>query len=211
MIIECPNCESKVDGNVLAKHEWHEEDDVPFKVSFLKCPACNRALLAGQSFFQVGPDDWDWIDTIRLWPKPHEYLPGNLPESVRCSLEEAETCYRSKAFSACAVMCGRALEAICHEFKTKHKILGPGLKELLDRKIIDEKIYKWGEALREHRNIGAHASEVKVTVEDARDLLEFAKAICNYVFVVTEKFDDFIKRTKKTIKKKGAGGTPQRP
>ena len=98
-------------------------------------------------------------------------------------------------------MCGRALESICSEHNTKNKFLAGGLKELLDNQIIDKRIYEWGEALREHRNIGAHATGGKISKKDAKDLLDFANAICDYVFVLTNKFKDFMKR-KETSEKK---------
>lgn len=73
------------------------------------------------------------------------------------------------------------------------------LQELLDRKEIDRKIYEWGEALRKHRNIGAHASAENISREDAKDLLDFAEAICEYIFVLNQKYTEFKKRqTKKT-------------
>lgn len=52
-------------------------------------------------------------------------------------------------------------------------------------------------ALREHGNIGAHPSEEKISKEDARDLLDFATAICDYIFVLTKKFDNFMERKRK--------------
>jgi hypothetical protein len=95
-------------------------------------------------------------------------------------------------------MCGRALEGMCLEFKLSKKVLAGGLKELLDKGIIDKKIFSWGDELRKHRNIGAHATDQKNTKDDARDVLDFAIAICDYVFVLTFKFEEFMKRQAKT-------------
>ena len=101
------------------------------------------------------------------------------------------------AFTACAVMCGRALEGVCVDQKTTRKTLASGLKELLDKKVIDERLYAWGEALRQMRNLGAHASDEKVSREDANDLLDFVYAICEYVYTLNAKFQDFVARQKK--------------
>jgi len=46
--------------------------------------------------------------------------------------------------------------------------------------------------------LGAHASDHKVAKEDARDLLDFSSAICEYVFVLNEKFERFKKRQART-------------
>ncbi len=200
MIIECNNCESKVDGQVLAEHEVYEDPEIPipeYKVSLLKCPVCNKAIVAVQDFIEIAKDDWDFISGVRVWPQPEKHLSWYLPDLVRASIEEAEKCYKAKAYSACAVMCGRVLEGICIEYKTKNKFLAGGLKELLDKQLIDKKIFEWGEALRLHRNIGAHATKETISREDAKDLLDFANVICDYIFVLTKKFEDFIKRKQK--------------
>ena len=54
-----------------------------------------------------------------------------------------------------------------------------------------------GEALRNRRNIGAHASDENISREDASDILDFTIAICEYVYVLTQKYDEFKKREKK--------------
>jgi len=195
MIIECPYCESKVDAKVLADHESMEYYG-PVKVIFLECPVCKDSMLGHQDYIQTGPNDFVWDDAVRVWPSPEKYLSSDLPDIVRNSLEQAKKCFKVKAYDACAVMCGRVLEGIWTEYKTKNESLKGGLKELLDKQIIDKRIYEWGEALRKHRNIGAHATKEKISKGDARYLLDFAEAICEYVFVLTKKFEMFIESKK---------------
>ena len=91
-------------------------------------------------------------------------------------------------------MCGRALEGICRHFETKSPYLSGGLKELLDREIIDKRLYQWSQELQRQRNLAAHASEEKVSQDDATALLEFVTSICDYVFVLSAKFEEFMKR-----------------
>ncbi|NGM83391.1 DUF4145 domain-containing protein [Paenibacillus sp. 7124] len=91
-------------------------------------------------------------------------------------------------------MCGRVIESICKDHNTKSGNLLNGLKILLEKQIIDKKIYDWADALRLHRNIGAHANEEVIIKEDARDLLDFSFAICNYVYILTLKFKSFMAR-----------------
>jgi hypothetical protein len=197
MIIECPYCESKVDGLVRGEHvSYFEEDDSEFRTLLLECPVCRNSLLGGQERYDPELDS-EWSSVKRLWPQPEAHIDLNIPDIVRDSLEEARRCFKARAYSACAVMCGRSLEAICNEYSTKSKILAGGLKELLDRKIIDDRLFQWGEELRKHRNIGAHATQEKISREDARDLLDFVNAICEYVFVLSRKFEGFMKRKAK--------------
>ena len=102
-------------------------------------------------------------------------------------------------------MAGRAIEGVCQfhaSAKSTKANLAAGLKELKTKGLIDDRIYKWGEELRKHRNLGAHASDVKVLREDAADLLDFASAICEYVFVLHAKFERFEQRAAKRAKRK---------
>jgi hypothetical protein len=91
-------------------------------------------------------------------------------------------------------MCGRALEGVCVHYKTKSQNLYSGLKELRDTKVIDERLLTWGDELRKVRNLGAHASTEKVPRDDARDVLNFLHAICDYVFVLSRRFENFMSR-----------------
>ena len=101
---------------------------------------------------------------------------------------------RAKAYDGVAVMCGRAVEGLCRHFKAGPYI-GTGLRELRTRGIIDSMMWQWAEAVQRYRNIGAHAGEATIGKDDAMDLLDFALAICQYVFVFGEQFRKFKGRT----------------
>lgn len=198
MFIDCPDCESKVDCHEVGHVgvDWGSEDLA--KVVLLKCKVCHNPMLGLVEMFQVNHDTWEWETTaLRLWPLRSE-VNWTIPEIARDSLIEAEICFKAKAYSACAVMCGRAIEGVCKHYDPETKSLASGLKKLREIGVIDGRIYSWGEALRENRNLGAHATTEKVTKDDARDLLDFSIAICEYVFVLKEKFDRFQKRRAKS-------------
>lgn len=84
-------------------------------------------------------------------------------------------------------MCGRAVEGICKD-KVQAKYLAEGLNGMKAAKIIDEKLFEWGEALRNERNIGTHAGEATISFQDARDVLDFALAMAEYVYVLDDKY-----------------------
>ncbi|MFZ5458536.1 MAG: DUF4145 domain-containing protein [Pseudomonadota bacterium] len=69
-----------------------------------------------------------------------------------------------------------------------------GLGKMKAQGDIDEKIWNWADALRIERNLGAHATGYDTTKEDAKDILAFAVAICDYVFVLTEQYDEYMSR-----------------
>ena len=189
MLIECNCCEAVVDGKLLAEHEsYNERDDPsPFTAYLLECPRCKGPLLAGSYAHEDDPPS-------RYWPSPRKYFSWYIPDIIRASLEEAEKCFQAGAYLSCAVMSGRSLEGICRQFKTKSQYLGGGLQELKQRGVIDARLFEWSEALKVTRNAAAHATAEVVSKEDARDLLDLVTAICEYVFVLTVKFNEFQKR-----------------
>ena len=205
-LIECPHCESKVSAKVLASRSYSPEEIDPFEILFLECPVCERTMIGEAELVQVGFQEWEFSQPTRLWPDPKNHLDRNIPSLVRNSIEEARACFRAKAFSACAVMCGRALEAVCKAHKTKDWQLAKGLEELKAKSVIDGRLFEWGEALTKHRNIGAHATDEEITREDASDLLDFTVAICDYVYVLSAKYEQFKLRQIKTTSNR-----PNRP
>jgi hypothetical protein len=195
MIIECPHCSAKVDAKVIATYEsGREEEPFPTKTHLLACPSCTNAIIAMQHTIWDGVDEFSWSQVQRVWPKPEVRTTGHVPEIVKSSLDEAYKCFNAQAYGACAVMCGRALEGVCNHFKTKNQYLAGGLTQLLEMKVIDSRLYEWGDTLRQHRNIGAHAGTETISEEDARDLFTFVNAICEYIFVLSERFKEFIRR-----------------
>jgi hypothetical protein len=147
-----------------------------------------------------------WSDLERVWPRPHANVSSSIPPKIADSLSEAQKCLAATAYTASVAMTGRALEAIGRHFHTNGKadrlMLAAGLDELHNKEIIDKRLYEWGKALHENRNLAAHASDRIFDRHDAQDLLNFAIAICEYVFVLSEKFAEFQKRqaVKKTPK-----------
>ncbi len=188
MILECNQCAATVDAKIIGKHESRDEGDPDvFHSYLLECPSCRTTLLGGQYSFEEGP-------LTRLWPAPQKYLSRDIPDIVRNSLDEAYTCFKAGAFNACTVMAGRALEGIVRHFGTGKSYLGPGIKELHSQGIIDARLAAWAGALQKARNLSAHASGERVSRQDAQDLLDFVAAICEYVFVLTLKFESYMKR-----------------
>jgi hypothetical protein len=196
MLIDCPHCKARVDAKAHGERTTYDanRDAFPYRVAVLECVTCHRTLVGFQE--QVHHPDLGevWTHTDRLWPEPKRLISGAIPDIVRISLEEADRCFNAGAYSAAAVMCGRALEGVCVHYKTKSQNLYSGLKELRDTKVIDERLLTWGDELRKVRNLGAHASTEKVPRDDARDVLNFLHAICDYVFVLSRRFENFMSR-----------------
>jgi hypothetical protein len=209
MIIECPKCESHVDSKVLGKYEGVDGDDSPWKLTLVQCVRCGGPLLASQELVQVDAGEWNWDSADTVWPqekRPH----WDLPEAVQDSLLEAQKCCKAKAFSACAVMVGRALEAVCVEH-TSEKTLHRGLRALKDKGLIDGRLFDWSESLRDERNLGAHATGHRTSAQDARDLMEFAMAICEYIYILSRKYAAYQTRKANRPKASSKATPPTQP
>jgi len=194
VFIPCPYCDAKVQARVLAEKEHGAgEDYEAYQYAFAECSNCNQALVATREWVYDYDGSQGWGPYVREWPHPEVLLHSNIAKPVRRSLEEAKRCFSSKSFMACAVMCGRAIEAICRE-KVGATYLGDGLQKMKAEKIIDDKLFEWGKALQKERNIGAHAGEDVTSRQDASDVMDFAIAISEYVYVLDDKYKAYVER-----------------
>lgn len=195
--IHCPYCDSKVQARVLGEREYPPgEESEPRKYQFVDCTQCGTSMVGFCEWEHDEEGGQGWGPLSRRWPQVEQQLHANIPKIVRRSLEEAKKCHGVKAYTACAVMVGRAIEGMCKD-KVKSKYLAEGLKKLKSEGIIDDKLFKWGEALRNERNIGAHASVESISLQDASDVLTFAHAMAEYVYVLDEQYKDYVQRKSK--------------
>src|ERR1035437_6306947 len=212
MVIDCPSCRARVTGRIVgslevmpprvdgvedleelvadpARTAWAD------RVTWVECPTCREGIVVRQ--FRKPLED-GWMEPYRIWADPERCPFEPIPESVRSSLQEARRCLSCGAYTASVAMTGRALEAIARHFHAgpdpSRLMLGPGLNELHERKVIDDRLLQWGKELHEHRNLAAHASDASFARRDAQDLLDFALAICDYAFILQAKYEAFMKR-----------------
>lgn len=208
IVLDCPSCRTKVRAEIAGVLEYYDHEELGIRVTLAQCP-CRHPLVGSEEI--RGYDDRQndlWSDPKRVWPRPLANLSSSIPQKIAESLSEAQKCLAATAYTASVAMTGRALEAIGRHFHTKGEdrwlMLAEGLEELHKNKIIDDRLYEWGKALHENRNLAAHASDQVFDRDDAEDLFNFAVAICEYVFVLSEKFADFKERQSNKKKSKKA-------
>jgi hypothetical protein len=209
-VVDCPSCKAKVGVKEAGCAEFAmvDEGNVPYaeKISIGNCPKC-RAILVGQSLQRRFKDydsyEDEWSDVVRVFPNPRKTFSSyEIPAVARSSLEEADRCLQAGAHFAACVMLGRALEAVCaHKLLTTEErmagrriTLADGIKRLRDKAIIDARLFDWSEDLRAVRNLAAHASDTHISREDAEDLQVFAYAIIEYIYDLTERYEEFKSR-----------------
>lgn len=230
-IVDCHICKAKVAAVETGRAQrggWIEEIGEPFGEILVvgECPSCN-SLLVGEStqidFENVNANDDRWSDIVRVFPKPPKAFSSyRIPRVVKDSLLEADRCLQANANIAACVMLGRALEALCRDVldeqaqgdsisepaakaKSKKKLmLGEGIKQLREKKIIDDRLYDWSQQLQAFRNLAAHPEDISISRDDAEDLQTFVYAIVEYIYDLADRYNDFKKRAEQRSKRKNS-------
>lgn len=129
----------------------------------------------------------------RIFPESRNALSCSLPPSVERSYAEVLTCEEASAPLACVVMVGRTLEAACKEhFSTQKGItIFKGIQQLYEEGLISEQLKEWADELRVLRNIGAHAVTEDVSPVDAREAVNFLRAILENLYDLGPRFNEF--------------------
>ncbi len=191
-VVDCPHCVVRVKAK--ATSYLHDDDAAFFLV---RCPSCQGALFGTADLIHDERGEWAWDTAIRLWPAPKfAELGSAIPEGARRDISDAQKCFSHGIYSAAAVLCGRALERLIKE-KVGDLMIAKGIAQLRDKGLIDQRLFDWAEALRNERNIGAHASPSDTTKEDAQDVVDFTIAIFDYVYTLSEKYDKYRARKAK--------------
>jgi hypothetical protein len=194
MVYYCSHCDGPTNFTILHTHVLPDEGP-PEEYSFACCEACTKPAV----FYREDMGDgFDKDSCYRLYPPHDRHVGFYLPDVVRASYEEAVGCETCKAWIACVVMVGRALEAICREYDPTSKTMFGALKAMLANGAISQEMYDRADELRAIRNYAAHATTENITREDAGESLDFLKAILEIPYELRPKFKQMQSRRKKT-------------
>lgn len=214
--MNCPSCEAVVSAEVIKSHEVRDETNSERTVHFmLRCPKCDGPFLCREYGLNVGADiGWTSEDFIVLYPAARA-LDASVPKLIADSFDEGERCYGARSFTACAIMCRRTLEGICAHHNVKGGSLVKKLEQLKATGVIEHRLFDWADSLRIVGNEAAHDVTSTVSKEDARDLLDFTRALVEYIFTFTESFKKFqerrAKRSQAVSTGNGTGGADVTP
>jgi hypothetical protein len=228
-IVDCPNCKAKVAAQETGRAEntgFDEEASEPYGLRLIvgQCPRCGMLLAAKshQRRFKGWEDEDEdvWADPVRVYPKPPKAFSSfRIPNGVTASLAEADIALQGNATLAACVMFGRALEALCRDVlyapeekkavisgtSKKKLMLANGIKQLRDKNLIDARLFDWSQHLHAFRNLAAHpdVEGVSITRQDAEDLQAFVYAITEYIYDLTDRYEEFKGRQARRSKAKG--------
>ena len=225
-IVDCPTCKAKVAAQEHGRlstdgYMDRETGDLSYGViiSLGKCPKC-RSILVGESQ-QIAIENYDsaydeWADPIRVYPDPPKtFRSTRIPKNVSDSISEGMKSLQASANVAACVMFGRALEAICRDLlepkaetppasppapPKRHIMLGEGLRKLKEKGLIDQRLLDWSQELHAFRNIAAHPTDITISREEADDLRSFVFAIVEYIYDLTDRYNEFKERQAKKKK-----------
>lgn len=214
-VVRCPNCQKDAAARVVGHYSYALEDVSPGAAEFIifaKCPDCSQPFLLsrqGEDMEIFGqPETWD--DPIVLYPGNPTAMDKAVPPVLAASYLEASRVFAVQAYTSSSIMCRRTLEGICSHFQADGRNLDRKLADLKDKRILDPRLYEWSnEALRALGNEAAHDVQQTVNAQDSKDVLDFTKAILEYLFVFAAAFESFKKRREN--RKEGSCPPPEGP
>ncbi len=157
-----------------------------------RCKECGYpSLFIRQDWSGDGFDDDEYY---RVYPAHERALNFKVPPLVKDSYNEAMRCETHKLWTACVVMVGRTLEAVAKEHMPEVKNMAGGLAKMLSAGIISKELYDWSSELRVLRNFGAHVTAQKITAQDAKESMDFLRAILETIYHMRPKFKQMQER-----------------
>jgi hypothetical protein len=205
----CPHCNIQVEARVIANGQggFHNEGADQFNEIDAEyhgdmyyvalCRRCESPFLIRQSLYGI-PAEFETITAEDvLFPASSRLPIEGVPIPVRRAFDQALRCFTSSSFDACALMCRRALEALCKEFGAKNGTLQAKLNALSKQGKIDTRLLNWAHGVRAVGNDAAHDTDSELSQDDAKDALDFTEAILMYVYVLSCRFEAFEARRKK--------------
>lgn len=91
-------------------------------------------------------------------------------------------------------MCRKAIDGICRTYGITDKWLAEALREMRDKEAIEPHFYEWAENLKIAGDEAVHDHRVKLSRNDARDIIELTGALLAYLFTYRRRFDAFMDR-----------------
>ena len=194
-ILPCPYCGNKT-THILAHREDFSEliaeanDGSPIWderwLATLVCSTCRRP--------SIYRDEWDggaWVTSL-AYPTAIT-APKEAPPRIRETFDEAlSVLHRSPSLAAVGIR--KCLEGICDHQNAQGKTLAQRIAFLASNGAIPRTLGEMMDASRTFGNIGAHFGDTNVTRADGQILVEFARAVLEYIYVAPARVESVRKR-----------------
>ena len=187
MISRCSNCDKPESFRVVATHEDMNARP-PIQHTLAICENCNEIAL----FYREDLGDGFENDSFyRLYPPQPREINYALPENIRAAWEEAVLCERGKAWTAAALMAGKALEAVTKAYDQSSKNVRTTLQKMLAEGAITHEVMEWADGLPILENIATLSARDRISANDARTLLDFLQAMLEITYDVRPRFKEW--------------------
>jgi len=121
-----------------------------------------------------------------MYPFANTQPPQELPADVAVPFREALSSLSARNWNAALVMCRRSLEEAIMQFGAQGNSLQAQIEDLTSKGILTPTIRDWAHETRLGGNLGAHGSSTQkwAAQEDAEEIVEFARSIFQYVYII---------------------------
>jgi hypothetical protein len=189
----CPSCNSVVETGILFTYSYDvnyidEDQGQGTAIALSKCLKCGKPFLTQEDFQYIEEHSFG-DDAIQLYPSADNAALKNAPEIVIRPYKEAMKCYKAQAYEPCVIMCRKGIEAICIDKGETKGDLYTRLKNLRDKRSLEETFYTWANELRLIGNDGAHSHDAIIVQQDAKDSLDFLDALITYLYHLVDNYN----------------------
>lgn len=188
-VTRCPHCSIAAPNmNKVWSDAWTVQGQIQWAA--YRCNSCGGVVTA-----QMKLINGTRLEAIHLYPDAkaaHE----DIPATARTFLQQAyETLH---APDAAAVMAGSSVDAMLKHLGYKDGSLYARIDEALAHNLLTKGMADWAHEVRLGSNRPRHADAENphVSADEAKQSVEFAEALGNFLFVLTAKIDRGIKAAK---------------
>lgn len=204
LAVICPQCQIPVasceEGYFVKTVEGSDQQEF-LRFTLVRCPKCSTPILLKHDGWYEGDAGRAWGRSVVLYPAITTSFGEDVPPFIALSYLEAVRAFeQAGAYTATAILCRRTLEGICGDFDGEGRNLSQKLRSLLEKGVIDTRVFQWADlVLRGLGNDAAHNINVMIARQDAKDALDFTRAIIEYLYVFQSAFNRFMAtRAKRT-------------
>jgi hypothetical protein len=192
--VYCKKCETNRSASARGMYQATHGDDLPIRYYLCECVECHEPFVV----FRLPTDTtgmvWEWSMPVQTLPSIDESLPSGVPDKIAAKYREATRNMTVDSYDSAAVMCRRVLDMVCRHFQCSGRGLQKQLVDLKTKGLIDERIHIWADGvLREIGNEATHGDD-DISKEDAKDALDFCRAVLDHLFLFMPAHKAFEKR-----------------
>ena len=193
--VYCATCENHRSAIARGMYQAkYGEGEALVRFFLCECVECHEPFVVFRTVMDSPGAVTKWSDRIQHLPSVDESLPRGVPKKIAAKYQEATRDMTVASYDSAAVMCRRVLDMVCRHFQCSGGNLKSQLKDLKAKGLIDERIHQWADGvLREIGNDAAHGDD-DISKEDAKDALDFCRAVLDHLFLFMPAYEAFQKR-----------------